>query len=101
MASKNKLYTSYQNPYLIRSSRPLPDEMAVIGAGNIGPDIAYYLRTGLPNKKLFLVKPRSEIHFKDNEPHRELKESLVAVSGPAATFFVGVFQCPDGVWRNT
>ena len=33
----------------------MPEEMAVIGAGNIGPDIAYYLRTGLPDKKLYLV----------------------------------------------
>jgi 3-hydroxyacyl-CoA dehydrogenase/enoyl-CoA hydratase/carnithine racemase len=55
MTGKNKLYSSYQNPYLIQSDRPIPDEMAVIGAGNIGPDIAYYLRTGLPQKKLFLV----------------------------------------------
>jgi enoyl-CoA hydratase/carnithine racemase/3-hydroxyacyl-CoA dehydrogenase len=29
--------------------------MAVIGAGNIGPDIAYFLRTGFPEKKLYLV----------------------------------------------
>jgi 3-hydroxyacyl-CoA dehydrogenase len=29
--------------------------MAVIGAGSIGPDIAYFLRTGLPEKKLYLV----------------------------------------------
>ncbi len=55
MPKKNKLYTSFHNPYLIQSDRPLPDELAVIGAGNIGPDIAYYLRTGLPQKKLYLV----------------------------------------------
>lgn len=55
MPGKSKLYTSYKNPYLIESDRPMPEEMAVIGAGNIGPDIAYYLRTGLPDKKLYLV----------------------------------------------
>jgi enoyl-CoA hydratase / 3-hydroxyacyl-CoA dehydrogenase len=55
MATQKKLYPSYYNPYLIKSDRPLPDEMAVIGAGHIGPDIAYYLRTGLPDKKLYLV----------------------------------------------
>ena len=55
MTKKNKLYTSFQNPYLIQPNRPMPDEIAVIGAGNIGPDIAYYLRTGLPEKKLYLV----------------------------------------------
>ena len=38
------IYPSYHNPYLIETDRPLPDEMAVIGAGHIGPDIAYYIR---------------------------------------------------------
>ena len=55
MVSKKKLYPSFYNPYLIKPNRPLPEEMAVIGAGHIGPDIAYYLRTGLPDKKLVLV----------------------------------------------
>lgn len=55
MSEIKKHYTSYVNPFLIQSSRPMPDEMAVIGAGHIGPDIAYYLRTGLPDKKLYLV----------------------------------------------
>ena len=53
--AKNELYPSYRNPYLIEPDRPLPDEMAVIGAGHIGPDIAFYLRTALPEKKLYLV----------------------------------------------
>jgi 3-hydroxyacyl-CoA dehydrogenase/enoyl-CoA hydratase/carnithine racemase len=55
MSEIKKLYGSYHNPFLIESSRSMPEEMAVIGAGNIGPDIAYYLRTALPHKKLFLV----------------------------------------------
>lgn len=55
MITNTKLYPSYNNPFLIQTKRPLPDEMAVIGAGHIGPDIAYYLRTGLPEKKLYLV----------------------------------------------
>jgi enoyl-CoA hydratase/3-hydroxyacyl-CoA dehydrogenase len=55
MMKKDKIYPSYYNPYLIETDRPMPDEMAVIGAGHIGPDIAYYLRTGLPDKKLYLV----------------------------------------------
>ncbi len=55
MSETKKLYDSYHNPFLIESSRSMPEEMAVIGAGNIGPDIAYYLRTALPHKKLFLV----------------------------------------------
>lgn len=55
MQTNKKLYPSFCNPLLIRSERPLPETMAVIGAGNIGPDIAYFLRTGLPEKKLYLV----------------------------------------------
>ena len=55
MKQNQRLYPSYTNPWLIEPDRPLVEEMAVIGAGHIGPDIAYYLRTGLPDKKLYLV----------------------------------------------
>jgi len=54
MTVKN-LYPSFQNPYLIRPTRPIPEEMAVIGSGTIGPDIAYFFRTAFPEKKLYLV----------------------------------------------
>jgi len=50
-----KLYPSFQNPYLIRPTRPIPEEMAVIGSGTIGPDIAYFFRTAFPEQKLYLV----------------------------------------------
>jgi enoyl-CoA hydratase/3-hydroxyacyl-CoA dehydrogenase len=40
---------------LIRPDRPLPDEVAVIGAGTIGPDIGYYLKSAMPDCKLFLL----------------------------------------------
>lgn len=55
MSETKELYSTFVNPFLIESNRPMPDEMAVIGAGNIGPDIAYYMRTGAPDKKLYLV----------------------------------------------
>ena len=60
MTMGKKLYPSYFNPYLVQTDRPIPDEMAVIGAGHIGPDIAYYLRTGAPDKKLYLVDVAEE-----------------------------------------
>lgn len=50
-----KLYRSCFNPLLITPHRPLPQEIAVIGAGTIGPDIGYYLKSALPDIKLFLV----------------------------------------------
>lgn len=52
---KKKLYPTFHNPFLIKPARPLPEKMAVIGAGSIGPDIAYFLKTGLPEKTVYLV----------------------------------------------
>ncbi len=60
MSETRELYSTYVNPFLIESNRSMPDEMAVIGAGNIGPDIAYYMRTGAPDKKLYLVDVAEE-----------------------------------------
>jgi 3-hydroxyacyl-CoA dehydrogenase len=54
MTVKN-LYPSFQNPYLIQPTRPIPKEMAVVGSGTIGPDIAYSFRTAFPQMKLYLV----------------------------------------------
>jgi enoyl-CoA hydratase/3-hydroxyacyl-CoA dehydrogenase len=55
MADKTHLYSTAHNPLLIQPDRPLPDEVAVIGAGTIGPDIGYYLKSAMPQIKLFLV----------------------------------------------
>jgi enoyl-CoA hydratase/3-hydroxyacyl-CoA dehydrogenase len=60
MEQRKKIYPTFFNPFLIKPSRTLPEEMAVIGAGTIGPDIAYYLKSGLPDKKLFLVDVAEE-----------------------------------------
>jgi len=60
MHANKHLYPSVSNPLLIQPDRAMPDEVAVIGAGNIGPDIAYFLRTGLPEKKLYLVDVMEE-----------------------------------------
>ena len=55
MAKRNVLYRTAWNPLLIRPSRSLPSEVAVVGAGTIGPDIGYYLKSAMPACKLFLV----------------------------------------------
>jgi enoyl-CoA hydratase/3-hydroxyacyl-CoA dehydrogenase len=47
--------TTYRNPFLIEPHRGLPERMAVIGAGTIGPDIAYYLKSEIPGLELILV----------------------------------------------
>ena len=55
MSDKTKLYKTAYNPLLIQPDRALPDEIAVIGAGTIGPDIGYYLKSAMPQSKLILV----------------------------------------------
>lgn len=50
--------THFANPLLQPATRPLPRHVAVIGAGTIGPDIAYYLKSALPGLKLTLVDIR-------------------------------------------
>jgi enoyl-CoA hydratase/3-hydroxyacyl-CoA dehydrogenase len=48
----------FANPLLQPASRPQPRRIAVIGAGAIGPDIAYYLKTALPQLSLTLIDIR-------------------------------------------
>jgi enoyl-CoA hydratase/3-hydroxyacyl-CoA dehydrogenase len=55
MSNEKNLYRTVFNPLLIRPNRPLPDEVAVIGAGTIGPDIGYYLKSALPDCRLYLL----------------------------------------------
>jgi len=43
------------NPLLHAPLRPLPRHVAIIGAGAIGPDIGYYLKSALPELVLTLV----------------------------------------------
>ena len=46
---------TFANPLLATPDRPMPRAIAVIGAGTIGPDIGYYLKSALPDLKLYLV----------------------------------------------
>jgi enoyl-CoA hydratase/3-hydroxyacyl-CoA dehydrogenase len=55
MDHAKKLYPSGFNPLFLSPSRPLPREVAIIGAGTIGPDIGYYVKSALPDIKLYLV----------------------------------------------
>lgn len=45
----------HENPLLSAASRPLPRHVAIVGAGAIGPDIGYYLKSALPDVALTLV----------------------------------------------
>ncbi len=55
MNQETQLYPSSFNPLFNKPIRPAPKEIAVIGAGTIGPDIGYYLKSALPGIKLYLV----------------------------------------------
>ena len=46
---------AFANPLLETVARPPPRRVAVIGAGTIGPDIGYYLKSALPQIRLTLV----------------------------------------------
>ncbi|MBS4025439.1 MAG: enoyl-CoA hydratase/isomerase family protein [Clostridia bacterium] len=60
MDYQSKLYPSGLNPLLKTPRRELPREVAMIGAGTIGPDIGYYLKSALPHIKLILVDVSQE-----------------------------------------
>lgn len=48
------------NPLLLNPGRSLPKCLGVIGAGTIGPDIGYYLKSELADLRLVLVDVRRE-----------------------------------------
>jgi len=48
----------HQNPLITRPARPLPTRVAIVGAGTIGPDIGYYLKSALPDMELVLIDIR-------------------------------------------
>ena len=45
----------YNNPLIGAGSKPLPKHVGIIGAGTIGPDIAYYLKSAIPGLSLVLI----------------------------------------------
>ncbi|TAK47807.1 MAG: 3-hydroxyacyl-CoA dehydrogenase/enoyl-CoA hydratase family protein [Xanthobacteraceae bacterium] len=46
---------TFANPLLHTPARAFPKSVAIIGAGTIGPDIGYYLKTAIPDLTLYLV----------------------------------------------
>ena len=46
---------SFNNPLLHRPRRALPKTVAIVGAGTIGPDIGYYLKSAIPDLTLYLL----------------------------------------------
>jgi enoyl-CoA hydratase / 3-hydroxyacyl-CoA dehydrogenase len=52
------MMTSYRNPLIAAPARALPRSLGVIGAGTIGPDIAYYFKSEIADLKLVLIDIR-------------------------------------------
>ena len=52
---RDALYPNHENPLLDKPDKPLPREIAIIGAGTIGPDIGYYMKSALPGARLVVV----------------------------------------------
>lgn len=53
--TESSICMKYSNPLFYKPSRQIPKAAAIIGAGTIGPDIGYYLKSALPEMKLYLV----------------------------------------------
>ena len=45
----------YNNPVLIQGASEVPRSIGIIGAGTIGPDIGYYLKSAIPGLNLVLI----------------------------------------------
>lgn len=45
----------YNNPVLIQDASEMPRRIGIIGAGTIGPDIGYYLKSAIPELNLALI----------------------------------------------
>jgi len=76
MENEKQLYLTALNPLLIKTQRGLPGAVAVIGAGTIGPDIAYYLKSAMPAISLFLVDI-------DEKPLQQAEKRLAAYAQKA------------------
>lgn len=69
---------SFANPMLVSPGRPLPRCVAVVGAGTIGPDIGYYLKSSLPDLKLYLVDVSQEAVDRGVQRFHEYAKKAVA-----------------------
>ncbi len=94
-----KLYPSRFNPLIFKPDRPLPKEIAIIGAGTIGPDIAYYLKSALPSIKLYLVDvvegPLKGAEKRFSEYARKAVETKRMTEGQAQAILANVSYTMD------
>ena len=70
----------HANPLLERPARALPARIGVVGAGTIGPDIAYYLKTALPASAVVLHDIRAAAATGSSKPPPRTWRSSAASS---------------------
>ncbi len=68
------LPTLESNPLISKPERPFPSRIGIVGAGTIGPDIGYYLKSALPDLELVLIDIRQPA----------LDEAVARIAGYAA-----------------
>ncbi len=97
------------NPMLEAPGRPLPSRVGVVGAGTIGPDIAYYLASAIPGLEVVLVdivetaldtaRARIEAYVAKGLARNKLTADLAAAveSGLATTLDYGALAGCDWV----
>ena len=54
-AHPTSLVMTYLNPLLHKPSHGMPARVVIVGAGTVGPDIGYYLKSAIPGLTLHLV----------------------------------------------
>jgi len=84
------------NPLLQPATRPEPRHVGVIGAGAIGPDIAYYLLGALPGLRLTLVDVRQSAIDAAIARLRETADKAVARGKLSARVAAGLLDGLDG-----
>lgn len=71
------LYPKHVNPLLNKPDRPLPKEVAIIGAGTIGPDIGYFFKSALPEIRLVLVDiDQNQLKKAENNIQAYIKKAI-------------------------
>ncbi len=87
------------NPLLRTPGRALPKHVAIIGAGTIGPDIGYYLKSALPQIRLTLVDVAQSALDRALQRCRDYAAKAVArgkmTEAQAATVTAGIVGTQD------
>ena len=89
------------NPLLQPPSRPMPRHVAIIGAGSIGPDIGYYLKSALPSIALTMIDFDTQLLPDDLTLPLVWGGLLFNLWGVFVTLESAVIGGPAGIWSSS